>query len=34
MESLYSVWKDNKKISNWTINGDSIAGIRTSYYIN
>ena len=35
MDSLYEVWKSNSKIGNtkWSINGSSVAGIRTSFYI-
>ena len=35
MQSLYQVWKSNSNIGNtgWTINGSSVAGIRTSMYI-
>ena len=34
MSSLYSVWKNVNQIDNWTISGDSIAGIRTSFFLH
>ncbi len=36
MESLINIWKNKTKIgnTNWTLSGNSIAGIRTSFYCN
>jgi len=35
MESLYNIWKNKTNIGNtkWTVSGNSIAGIRTSFYL-
>ncbi len=35
MENLYEPWKSNSKLgkTGWTVNGSSVAGIRTSLYI-
>jgi ribonuclease BN (tRNA processing enzyme) len=35
MESLYSIWKNKTDIgkTKWTVSGDSIAGVRTSFYL-
>jgi len=35
MESLYNIWKNKTDIgnTNWTVSGNSIAGIRTSFYL-
>ena len=36
MESLYNIWKNKTDIGNirWSVSGDSIAGIRTSFYLH